>query len=153
MPLRFDPAAVDHRCHFLFKFRGCCTQLTRFNLLPPSFSEISTQWFDSSTALHLYNSKPVKDKAKWTRLVHIFVISARIWCLYLRYPSVTFSLRLLLLLGRKTEPGKYPISISGYYKCAAYSQSKRKTSYWVTYTRTYFFPPDRYRSVGQKTSK
>lgn len=67
-----------------------------------------------TVALHCISIIPnlSKDKAKWTCLVHIFVISARPWGLYLRYPSVTFSLRLLLLLGRKIEPGKCPISIS-----------------------------------------
>lgn len=52
LPMRFDSAAVDHHCHFLFKFKACGTQLTRFvfdntnNLYPRSFSEIPTPWFD-----------------------------------------------------------------------------------------------------------
>lgn len=137
--------------------------LSTRSILPRS-ARFQPSGLASSTALHLYNSKPIKDQANWTRLIHLFVISARTWGMYPRYSSVTFSLRLLSLPGQKIESGKcHNLPVCPYARIyfgirmrdieGAYFQWKKENLVLGLHTRTYFFPPDRYRSVGQKTSK
>ena len=159
--MRFDSAAVDHHCHFLFKFkafslRALCS-ITRIISLHARSARFQPRGLISSTALHHYN------KAKLTRLK----LTIRHQCLNLRIiPSVSFGdLQFASLVAARPKIWVRQISHSArifFYmltrdiEWCMFSAEKLNfvldLNVLVLYVHTYCFPPDRFRRVGQKTS-